>query len=102
MYDDKLDGRIDNDFFDRNAAEFWGEQGRIERDIEEHEATMQAYVDENLRLADLARRAAALFEAQPSAEKRKLLDFVVSECRWKGGELEPVFREPFDMLSRIY
>jgi hypothetical protein len=33
------------------------------------------------------------------SEKRKLLDFVVSECRWKGGELETVFREPFGALT---
>jgi hypothetical protein len=43
-------------------------------------------------------RAAELFEAQPAAQKRKLLDFVVVGCRWRDGELEPVFREPFGML----
>jgi DNA invertase Pin-like site-specific DNA recombinase len=99
MYDDKLDGRIDNDFFDRKAAEFRAEQARIMSDIEAHEAAMRAYVDEGAQLADLARRAAALFEAQPAAEKRKLLDYMVAECRWKGGELIPVFREPFGMMA---
>jgi hypothetical protein len=29
----------------------------------------------------------------------KLLDYVVSECRWKGGELEAVYREPFEVLA---
>jgi DNA invertase Pin-like site-specific DNA recombinase len=95
MYDDKLDGRIDNDFFDRKAAEFRAEQARINTDIAAHDAVMETYVDEGARLGDLARRAAELFEAQPAAEKRKLLDFVVSECRWRGGKLEPVFRKPF-------
>jgi DNA invertase Pin-like site-specific DNA recombinase len=98
MYDDKLDRRIDNEFFDRKAAEFRAEQSRIMADIAVHQAAMGGYVDEGARLGDLAHRAGALFEVQPAAEKRKLLDYVVSECRWKGGELETVFREPFGMM----
>jgi hypothetical protein len=97
MYVDKLDGRIDGDFFDRKAAEFRAEQARIMNDIDAHRASMQGYIDQGMRLRELAARAAVLFEAQSAAEKRQLLDFVVSECRWKGGELETVFREPFGM-----
>lgn len=33
MYMDKLDGRIDNEFFDQNAGEFRSQQARIIRDI---------------------------------------------------------------------
>jgi DNA invertase Pin-like site-specific DNA recombinase len=99
MYDDKLDGRIDNDFFDRKAAEFRSEQVRIKADTEAHEAAMREYVEEGARLGDLARRAAELFETQPAGEKRKLLNYVVNECRWKGGELETVLKEPFGMIA---
>jgi DNA invertase Pin-like site-specific DNA recombinase len=99
MYDDKLDGRIDNDFFDQKAAEFRSEQARIMSDIAGHQAVMAGYVEEGARLADLARRAAALFESQPAAEKRKLLNYVVNECKWKGGELVTVLKEPFGMMA---
>jgi site-specific DNA recombinase len=98
MYSDKLDGRIDTAFFDRKAAEFRAEQARLKRDMAAHEVALEAFADEGARLGDLARRAAALFEVQPPAEKRKLLDYVVAECRWKGEELEAVFREPFGVL----
>jgi hypothetical protein len=99
MYVDKLDGRIDDDFYDRKAREFRAEQARIMSDIETHRAAMQVYTDQWMRLREFAARAAELFEAQPAAEKRKLLDFVVAGCRWKGGEFEPVFREPFGMVT---
>jgi site-specific DNA recombinase len=36
MYTDKLDGRIDNEFFDRKAAEFRAQQCALMRDIEAH------------------------------------------------------------------
>ena len=64
-------------------------------DIDAHRVAMQGYIEEGGRLRGLAARAEELSEAQPASEKRKLLDFVVSECRGRCGELEFVFREPF-------
>ena len=47
----------------------------------------------------MAHNAHALFESQPPVEKRKLLDFVLSNCTWKGGELAAKYRQPFDVLA---
>jgi DNA invertase Pin-like site-specific DNA recombinase len=101
MYMDKLDGRIDNDFFDRKATEFRSEQCSVMRDIETHQNANQSYIEGGIRLLDLAQRAHLLFENQPPAEKRKLLDFVLSNCRWKGGQLEAEYRKPFDLLAVV-
>jgi hypothetical protein len=68
-------------------------------DIEVHRAASQAYIEEAANLRELTDRAAELFKGQPSAEKRKLMDYVVSGCRWQGGELVPEYRKPFDMLA---
>ena len=101
MYMDKLDGRIDNDFFDRKAVEFRSEQYRVMRDIETHQNANQSYIEDGVRLLDLAYRAHILFENQRPPEKRKLLDFVLSNCRWKDGQLEAQYRKPFDMLAVV-
>ena len=61
----------------------------------------QSYIEEGIQLLDLARRAHVLFENQRPAEKRKLLDFVLSNCRWKAGHLEAEYRKPFDMLAVV-
>ena len=50
-------------------------------------------------ILELADRAAELFEKQVASEKRRLLDFVVSNCRWADGELTVKFRQPFDMIA---
>ena len=99
MYMDKQDGRIDNDFFDRKAAEFRSQQCRLMRDIEAHQAANKSYIEEGIKLLGLAQRAHRLFESQPPSEKRKLLDFVLSNCRWKGGHLEADYRQPFDLIA---
>jgi site-specific DNA recombinase len=99
MYTDKLDGRIDNVFFDRKAGEVRDEQCRITRDIEAHQTANRSYIEEGIRLLELSQRAAELFESQPASEKRKLLDFVLSNSRWKGGKLEAEYRQPFDLIA---
>ncbi|MFT5525175.1 MAG: hypothetical protein ACI9HK_003142 [Pirellulaceae bacterium] len=44
-------------------------------------------------------RAAELFEEQPASEKRRLLEFVVSNSSWAAGELTIEFRQPFDLIA---
>jgi site-specific DNA recombinase len=99
MYVGKLDGRIEAPFFDRKACEWRGEQDPLLQSIEEHQSANQTYLEEGVRLLELARQAHALFQKQEAREKRRLLNFLLSNCARKGGELTAVFRQPFDMLA---
>jgi hypothetical protein len=99
MYLDKLDGRINAHFFDRKSAEWRAESARISCDIQAHRTANQNYVVEGIRLLELARRASDLFENQPAVEKRRLLNFVLSNCTWKEGQLTAQYRQPFDILA---
>jgi hypothetical protein len=98
MYMDKLDGRIDAEFFDRKAAEWRTEQVQVLRNVETHVTANQNYIEEGIKLLQLARRAHQLFENQPAKEKRRLLDFVLSNSVWKNGKLQAEYRQPFDVL----
>jgi site-specific DNA recombinase len=60
----------------------------------------QSYPHEGIRLLELARSARSLFEQQEAHEKRRLLDFVVSNCSWMTGTLTITFRQPFDILAK--
>ena len=99
MYEDKLDGQIDNDFYNRKAAEYRSEQARIMREIEAHGTANQTYIEDGVRLLEIAQRARDLFESKPPAEKRKLLNFVLSNCSWKDRELTVEYRHPFELLA---
>ncbi len=99
MYVDKLDGRIDAASFDRMAAAWRSEQAQCLRLIEQHQTANQSYMAEGIRLLELARNARHLFEKQEAREKRRLLDFLVSNCSWKDGHLRAEFRQPFDSLA---
>ena len=53
-------------------------------------------MDEEILLVELG---AGLFEEQSASEKRRLLEFVLSNSIWARDELTPVFRQPFAMLA---
>jgi site-specific DNA recombinase len=45
------------------------------------------------------RAAQRLFAKQEPREKRRLLNFLLSNCVWRDGEVEANFRQPFDLLA---
>jgi site-specific DNA recombinase len=98
MYLDKLDGRVDGAFFDKMSAEWRAGQNRCLREIERHESAKQSYMDEGVQILELARNAQRLFERQEPRQKRRLLNFVLSNCTWKDGKMVDTFRQPFDLL----
>jgi site-specific DNA recombinase len=83
MYEDGLDGRIDLSLFERKSAEYRQEQARILAEIDGFGAADGQYMEAGIKLLELARNMYGLFEKQQAAEKRRLLNFVVSNSVWK-------------------
>ena len=72
----------------------------MQREIDRHEAAEQSYMEEGVQILELARNAQKLFERQQPREKRRLLNFVLSNCSWKDGNVIATFRQPFDLLAQ--
>jgi site-specific DNA recombinase len=98
MYEDKLDGSIDQAFYDRKSTAWQKEQDDILREIERHQGANRSYLDDGVKLLELAQQAVILYEKQPVREKRKIINFVCSNSLWKDGKLIPNYRQPFDIL----
>jgi site-specific DNA recombinase len=99
MYADKLDGLIDAAFFQKMSNQWRVEQDRCRRDIERHRNADRSYLREGVALLELANNAQRLFAQQEPREKRRLLNFLLSNCTWNDGVLIASFRQPFDMLA---
>jgi len=56
-------------------------------------------MDEGVQILELASNAQKLFESQEPCQKRRLLDFLLSNCSWEDGEVVATFRQPFDLLA---
>ena len=98
MYIGKLDGVVDADFFHGKSTEWRLEQDRILRSIEEHRSANQNYLTEGVKLLGLVGRAHNLFQKQEPSEKRRLLNFVLSNCIWNGGDIVVEYGHPFNII----
>ncbi|MGD1094607.1 MAG: recombinase family protein [Bryobacteraceae bacterium] len=98
MYMDKLDGRINQELFDKQATKMGGEQDSLLRRIQEIEKATPAPVDQAIDMLRLTSRASELFLQQPASEQRRLLQTVLEEAAWKDGALRTTLFEPFEIL----
>ena len=99
MYDDKLDGKIEDAYFARRSAEARHRQSEILREMERQRRASEVFVEDGIRILELARGAYELFTRQTPAEKRRLLQHLLSNCTWQHGALQVEYRQPFGLLA---
>ena len=99
MYVDKLDGIVEAAFYDKMSNQWREEQNRCQREIDRLQTANQSYMDEGVQILELASNAQKLFESQEPRQKRRLLNFLLSNCSWEDGEVVATFRQPFDLLA---
>jgi len=98
MYMDKLDGRIAQEFFDRNSATWRGEQEALLQKMRSIQTAAPAPIDQAVDMLRLTSKASELFLQQPATEQRRLLQVVIEKAAWQDGALRTTLFEPFDIL----
>ena len=99
IYEDKLDGKVSAEFWDRKQAEYRDQERAVQVQIartnapvtREHALTAQ-------RIFELATSAYSLYLTRNSAEQGQLLKSVLLNCSTDGVSLWPVYRKPFDLI----
>lgn len=97
MYEDKLDGRITSEQYDRKAKDTRSRQEALRAKMRDYQAPagdMRA----GLSMMRLTSIACKEFQRQNSREQRKLLGLVVERATWKDGRLSATLHEPFRTL----
>ena len=95
MYDDKLDGLIDEKMYLDKVKDYKARQAEIIEQMASHEkADHNFYITANM-VMNLAARAREIFESSEVDEKRQLLNFVFQNLQLKDGSLSFSVREPF-------
>ena len=99
MYLDKLDGILDDEEYKRLSNNYRADLSDMKFKIEQLQSKNQERITDSNRVLELAQKAASLYSAQISDEKRKLLNCVYSNSTFAGGELTANFRKPFDLIA---
>ena len=100
LYDDRLEGRIGPEMYDRKALDCQNQATTLARRIEEIRAGAPAPVQGAIDMMELTSRTAELFLIQPPHEKQAFLRLVLKSAAWRHGELQTQFEEPFENLRR--
>jgi site-specific DNA recombinase len=97
-YQDKLDGKISEEFWDRKSAEWQAEESDIRASLLElAQARPQRMLDAS-RILELANKAYFLYVRQSHEERAKLLKMVLSNCAIDAVSVYPTYRKPFDLI----
>ena len=98
-YDDKLNRKISDEFWERKQADWESEDARLKGLIS---ALNKGTVDDRLldmrRILELAQRAHSLYLTRKPAEQAELLKKVLLNCSIDAVSLYPTYRKPFDMI----
>jgi site-specific DNA recombinase len=98
MYEDKLEGKVPQSFWDRKYKEWTIEQEDLVRMIEKHKNADQTYITLGVKLLNLAKNAVSLFQKQDVLGKRELLKIVLQNSFLDGKKVVSTYKTPFDML----
>lgn len=98
MYDDRLDGRITTEMYDKYLREYKEKQAEILGQMQDHsDADEQFYLTANITLR-IAKQAKEVFTSSEPTEKRQLLGFLLQNCSLDGKKLDITMRSPFNLM----
>ena len=101
IYLDKLDGEIEDAFYQKSTTKWRGEQAHIRERIGRHEKADQNYIEQGIRLLELTQRATEIFRRKGQTEKTELLRFIMPDSILEHDTVKPVFKPPFDIIRRL-
>ena len=100
-YLDKLDGKIPDEFWRRKSVEWQSEESEVLGSLHSLDLPKsESYALTLTRIVELANKACFLYLKQNAAERAKLLQLVVSNCRIDALNLYPTYRKPFDLIAQ--
>lgn len=99
-YEDKLEGRILTQDWLRRDHDWRARQTEIESQLAQHRENNREYVEGGVRLLELAQRAHEFYLRADYAEKREILDCVLSNFSFDGVTVCPTWAKPFDAFVK--
>lgn len=99
VYDDKLEGAISTEFWERKQAEYSHRLNRLLGTLAEHRFAEDNYLATGVRILELANRAYDLYIDREHDEQRKLVDLIASNCTLKDGVAHVELKEVFAILA---
>ncbi|MFH0702102.1 MAG: recombinase family protein [bacterium] len=99
IYIDKLDGKINEEFWINQHNEWTDQLEKIKIIINAHDKANDSYLKSGIEILELANNVYNLYTSQESEEKAKLLKIILSNSELKDGKLSYTYKKPLDILA---
>ncbi len=100
LYDDKLDGKISEDDYERRFKRYSDELLAIDDRIKKQSQSSLQYFELSLSFYELSQKASTIYERATVDDKRKLISLVFDTLHLREGtNLEYAYTKPFQILS---
>jgi hypothetical protein len=90
-YQDKLDGKVSEEFWTRKSIEWQSEEGQIRASMHALDTARPERLLDAARILELANKACFLYAKQDHAERAKLLKMVLSNCEIDAVSIYPTY-----------
>ena len=100
LYEDRLDGKVTDAFYDQKAKEYTARLETLERSIAQHNRADVDYYDFGVKILELAEKADFLYKAANPEEKQEFLHFLLSNSTLKDGKPEFALKMPFSAIAK--
>lgn len=98
LYIDKLEGKIDEEFWLSKHNEWKLQLLKIKSIIDSHDETHDKFLNEGIRIIELLHNIRHKYLHQSVEDKANLLNLLLSNCTLKDGKLSYTFKKPFDLF----
>jgi hypothetical protein len=99
-YQDKLDGNIPQEFWERKMLEWTQDERQIQAALTRLEVPSSGRILDAKRILELANKAYSLYLTQNPSEQAKLLRMVLLNCSVDAASVCPTYRKPFDLICQ--
>jgi len=101
MYLDKLDGEVEEAFYIKHMKEWREDQKRLQRQIEAHQEADENYIEQGIKLIEIARNAYEFYQSKDQPIRAELIRFIFPNSNLRGGKVVPVFKPPFYIIWKL-
>ena len=101
LYDDKLDKKITQEFYDKKFEQYSKQQDTVLGAIQRLKEANINYYELGSKIFELSQKGGQIWQKKATIEqKRQLLNFVFLNLKLKDGKVEPTLKNGFDVIFK--
>lgn len=100
IYEDKLDGKVDKDFYDRKFKQYTEEKEHLFEQLQKHSQASDRHLQLGENIYELSQRAKAIYLKGSIEQRRRLINLMFRDLKLKDGVLKFEYTKTFELLAQ--